>query len=109
MNRIYLIAAAFVLSAACNRVRRAPDVDSVQHLQAQFNTGLCDAIYAEAGANFQRQSLMEWRRQCVLLKTQLGAWKTFQLKDRRKLSIDGPLVVGQRHALPNPLQSSQGA
>lgn len=102
-----IVFTALLLSSACRRHphrdepfrrtkvddgQKAKLVDAVSHLRAEFNTGTCEFIYDEASAHFRSQDPKEWRRECALLKEELGSWRSFQVKVAEKWSEREPIV-----------------
>jgi hypothetical protein len=68
-------------------------LDAMKHLQAELNTGNCDLIFEEASQNFRQQGAAEWRRECRLIKYDLGAWRSFQVHDAENLSGNEDIFI----------------
>jgi hypothetical protein len=114
--RVAGLFAAFVLLPACHRHPRVdsagfaePDaaqqaraLEAVAHLQAEFNTGNCQLVFEEASPHFRAQDPKEWRRECALMKDEMGAWRNFEVKfaqmwpDRQRLVCVVGLAVFER-------------
>jgi hypothetical protein len=60
--------------------QKALTSSAVSHLRDEFNRGACQSIYEEAGVGFRFQTSEEWRRECEMLKNELGSWKSFEVK-----------------------------
>jgi hypothetical protein len=72
--------------------QRAQLDDAVSHLRGEFNAGTCELVYDEASAHVRSQDPKEWRRECALLKQELGSWRSFQVKVEQKWSEQEPIV-----------------
>jgi hypothetical protein len=73
--------------------QRALALTAATHFQAEFNAGLYQLAYDEASPHFRLEDSMEWRRQCALLKDELGAWKSFASADTELWSNKEPIVA----------------